>query len=281
MTEPHVFLTGSASGVGLHLTQRFIDAGYRVSATDIQFDRLQELAQERGWSDTQVRCLPLDITKPEAWQESWSKALEFAPRIDLLFNVAGYLKPGYIHETPVSEIDRHMDINVKGLIYGSQLAARHMKPLGNGRIVNIASLAGIAPIPGIALYSASKFAVRGFSLALAQELRPYGVTVTVICPDAIETPMLELQESYEEAALTFSGPKTLTVEDVGDLVFSEVLTKEKPELILPAWRGGLAKLGSALPQLSFWLGSTLSRSGKASQARRLAKKKGSSDELPG
>ena len=165
--------------------------------------------------------------------------------LDRLFNIAAYLKPGYIHETDPQEIDRHIDINVKGLIIGSQLAAKHMVEQGKGHIVNIASLGGIAPIPGIALYSTSKFAVRGFSLALAQELKPLGVKVTVICPDAIQTPMLALQEDYDEAALTFSGPKALSLEDIEKIVFAEVLPNAPIEVTLPWQRGALAKLGGA------------------------------------
>jgi NAD(P)-dependent dehydrogenase (short-subunit alcohol dehydrogenase family) len=75
-----------------------------------------------------------------------------------------------------------------------------------------ASPAAFAPVPGLSLYAASKFAVRGFSLAAAQELRRHGVFVTVVCPDAVRTPMLALQRDYPEAALTFSGPRTLGVE---------------------------------------------------------------------
>src|SRR5205085_5137897 len=126
-------------------------------------------------------------------------------RVDVLMNVAGYLLPGYIHETSADQIERHMDINAKGLMLGTQAAARVMVRQGQGHIINIASMAALAPVPGLCCYSASKYAVRAFSLAVAQELRPHGVYVTAVCPDAVQTPMLDLQVDYQEAAMTFSG----------------------------------------------------------------------------
>ena len=74
------------------------------------------------------------------------------------------------------------------------------------------------PIPGIALYSASKFAIRGFTLALAMEVEQYNVNVTCICPDAVATPMLDLQIDYEEVALTFSGTKPLSAKEIANAV---------------------------------------------------------------
>ncbi|MBK8972037.1 MAG: SDR family oxidoreductase [Hahellaceae bacterium] len=270
MLDKVVILTGCASGLGLHLTQRFLDAGYRVVATDINLAGLEAQAQSRRWPTDQVRVHSLDVTSWAQWQEVWNDTLRTWKHVDILANVAGYLKPGRIHETAVEEIDRHLDINVNGLILGSKLAAEHMVPRGQGHIINIASLAGVAPIPGISLYSTSKFAVRGFTLALAQELKPLGVNATVICPDAIETPMLTLQEDYEEAALTFSGKHTLTVEQVADLILGKVLKDAPPEVLLPEWRGVLAKVGSAMPGLSFRLGNLLGKAGRSEQARRKA-----------
>lgn len=268
MNQQIVFITGSASGVGLHLTERFYQAGYCVVATDIDYDTLKLKASERQWAEHSVLLRKLDITSRSQWKKTWQAAIDRWQGIDVMCNVAGYLKPGLIHQSDPDEIDRHFDINVKGLILGSQLAAKQMVQQGSGHIINIASLAGIAPIPGIALYSASKFAVRGFSLALAQELSPLNVDVTVICPDAIDTPMLALQEHYEEAALTFSGSSVLTVEDIGDAIFDKALKNKPMEIDLPIQRGLMAKVASAAPGISSVLGSYLGKRGKAEQEKR-------------
>jgi 3-oxoacyl-[acyl-carrier protein] reductase len=263
-----VFLTGCASGLGLHLAECFIEKGYRVVATDINLAGLKSLAREKNWQEEQVLIRKLDVSKSSQWQKLWAEVLAEWGQVDVMLNVAGYLLPGYVAETPMEQIDRHIDINVKGLMYGSKLAAEHMVEAGQGHIINIASLAGLAPIPGIGLYSASKFAVRGFTLALAQELKPHGVCVSVVCPDAIETPMLTLQEDYEEAALTFSGNKTLTVEGVADAIFKEALGKQAIEVTIPSYRGWIAKAGSSLPSMSFALSDILGKLGRKKQEQR-------------
>lgn len=102
-------------------------------------------------------------------------------------------------------------------------------------------------------------------MSLAQELKSSGVAVTVICPDAIQTPMLTLQEDYEEAALTFSGNKSLTVDEVANAIFNEVLVHRPMELILPRYRGWLAKVGNLVPQSSFILANILRKKGLQEQ----------------
>lgn len=272
MKNEVIWLTGCASGVGLHLTKAFLARNYRVVATDINVEALKQHAQHYQWNSDQVLLAKLDVTILDDWQSVFDETIQRWNRLDRLFNIAGYLKPGYVHETNIKEIDRHIDINVKGLILGSQLVAKFMVAKGHGHIINIASLAGLAPTPGIALYSTSKFAVRGFSLALAQELKPFGVKVSVVCPDAIQTPMLELQENYDEAALTFSGPKALTLDNIEDAIFSEVIPKATLEVTLPWHRGALAKLGSAFPKTTFLLGDILRRKGQKEQQRRKQQK---------
>lgn len=263
-----VMITGSASGLGKALTRRFIAEGYRVLATDINYEGLRVVAREEGWTGDKVWLRKLDITKPAQWQKLWQALLEKWQAVDMLLNVAAYLKPGKIMRVEHEEIERHMQINVCGLMHGARLAAQTMAEQGRGHIINIASLAGVAPIPGIALYSSSKFAVRGFSLALAQELKPRGVAVTVICPDAIETPMLDLQEDYEDAALTFSGGRTLTVDELVAHVFEKVLPQRPVEVLIPGGRGWLAKLGGAFPGVAFMLSDYLGKKGAEKQAMR-------------
>jgi 3-oxoacyl-[acyl-carrier protein] reductase len=185
--------------------------------------------------------------------------------LDVLLNVAGVIRPGYVYEVAAADVDFHIDINTKGVIHGTHTAARQMLKQGGGHIVNIASLAGIAPVPGLPLYSASKFAVRGFSLAVAQELAPMGVKVSVVCPDAVQTPMLDLQVDKAQAALTFSGSRTLTVQEVAGAILDHVLVKAPLELMLPVQRGWLAKLASAFPGLNARLIDALRRKGERKQ----------------
>lgn len=263
-----IWLTGCASGVGLHLLKAFTKRKFHIVATDINIDALKQHAKNNDLESDKLLLRQLDVNSLDDWTSVFEETVTRWGRVDRLFNIAAYLKPGFIHETDHEEIDRHINTNVKGLILGSQLIAKHMVANRHGHIVNIASLAGIAPIPGIALYSTSKFAVRGFTLALAQELKPFGVKVTVICPDAIQTPMLTLQEDYEEAALTFSGSTALTLENIEHAIFSEVIPNTPIEITLPWHRGVLAKIGSAFPKSIFLLGGTLKGKGQKEQQRR-------------
>jgi len=262
------WVTGGASGVGCHLTDCLLRRGARVMSTDIDLDSLGRAARARGWPEDRLLLRRQDVSDAEHWDASLCELILRWQRLDVLLNIAGIIHPGWLTETRVEDIDRHIDVNFKGVAFGSRVAARRMLEDGGGHIINFASLAGIAPITGIGLYSASKFAVRAFSLVLAQELRPRGVYVTVVCPDAIETPMLVLQEAYEEAALTFSGRRPLTVHDIERVVFDKVLVRRPREVTIPFSRGLQARVVSLFPGLSDWLTGLLRRRGRKAQKTR-------------
>jgi 3-oxoacyl-[acyl-carrier protein] reductase len=236
-------ITGSASGIGRHLTGVLARAGHTILATDVAEEALAAAARADGWDAARVATMRLDVRRPEAWEA----ALDRAGDVDVLLGVAGVIKPGYVHEVAPRDVDLHIDVNVKGVIFGTTAAARRMVARGRGHIVNFGSLASLTPAPGLSLYCASKFAVRGFSIAAAAELAPRGVAVSVILPDAVQTPMLELQLDHEEAALTFSGPRPLTVDEVARVVVDRVLRERPLELAIPLSRGLLARLANTLP----------------------------------
>lgn len=266
-----VLVTGAASGIGKALVGRLVAAHYNVLATDFMFDALQEAAVGEGWPSESVQLAALDVRSATAWQETLEIATHLFGQVNVLCNVAGYLRPGHIQDTTPTDIDKHIDTNVKGVILGTQIISQHMLTYGSGHIINIASLAGIAPVSGLTLYSASKFAVRGFSLAADGDLRPLGVPVTTICPDAVETPMLALQVAHPEAALTFSGPRALTTDEVCDAVLSALVTKPV-EVLLPLQRGLLSKVASLFPAIVRKLEPLFLSAGRKQQAARLKNK---------
>src|SRR5690606_14819464 len=149
-------------------------------ATDLDLIALDAHATEAGWPRDRVECRRLDVTDAQAWDDA-IEATRVGGPLDVLVNMAGYLHPGWVHELDAAEIDRHFSVNVRGVVLGTRAAARTMLAQGKGHIVNVASLAALAPIPGLSLCSASKYAVRAFSLAAAQELRGRGISVTVVC----------------------------------------------------------------------------------------------------
>ncbi len=250
LKEKVILITGAGSGVGQNLAVELEKLGASLVLLDISEKGLKQTLNSLSNQNTEFFIL--DVRSSERWVQVIDKVLEKYKKIDILFNVAGYLFPGYVHEFPLEEIDKHVDINVKGVILGTKLCSKIMIKQGFGHIINIASLAGISPVPGLSLYSASKFAVRGFSLSVAQELKEKGIFVTVVCPDAIQTPMLDVQKNREEARLTFSGGKILSVNEISKLILGVVLKKKPREITIPKTRGFLAKLANLLPnQIAF------------------------------
>ena len=188
-------------------------------------------------------------------------------RLDCLFNVAGVVRIEAVHQASPESIALHIDVNAKGVMLGTCAAAAIMVGQGSGQIVNMGSLAALAPVPGLALYSASKFAVRGFSLAADLELEPRGVRVSVVCPDAVDTPMVDYQLDHPAAALTFSGSRILTTDEVARATMS-LLGKPRPQLVVPWSRGVLARSSMLLPRFVHrWISAQLTARGLKRQQR--------------
>jgi 3-oxoacyl-[acyl-carrier protein] reductase len=258
-------LTGAASGIGRHLAGRLLREGHRVLATDVDESRLQAAARDDAWPSDRVLLRVHDVRDAPAWPEVVDQALQAWGRLDVMLNVAGVLRPSRAHAHDAADVDLHLDVNAKGVIHGTRAAAARMVEQGHGHVVNMASLAGHCPVPGLALYAASKFAVRGFSLAAALELRPHGVFVSVVCPDAVQTPMLDRQVPFPEAALSFSGSRPLTVQEVARVVVEKVLEKRPLEVLIPGPRGALARATSVWPGLALRLAPLMTRRGALRQ----------------
>ena len=145
------------------------------------------------------------------------------------------------------EIDLQVDVNIKGVAHGTRAAALSMLSRNRGRhggvghIVNFSSMGGLATVSGVTLYAASKFAVRGFSLAADKDLREEGLAVSVFMPDAVQTPMVDLQLSHDGAAMAFSGD-ILSLHQVEDCIMNDVLPLRPAETWLSS-RARLARFG--------------------------------------
>ncbi|GMQ26336.1 SDR family NAD(P)-dependent oxidoreductase [Algoriphagus sp. oki45] len=254
-----LILTGAASGIGLHMARKCYQAQIPMILIDI---RENELKDEFGEKE-RIKLLVGSVSDPETWNRALVLAKEWSFPISHLINCAGVIRPGFLVDYSLSDIDFHLDINAKGSILGTTIIGREMKVQGFGHIINVSSLAGLAPVSGLSLYVASKFAVRGFSLAVAAELKAFGVKVSVLCPDLVNTPMLDLQLNYpEEAKLTFSGSgPILQPEDVVKAIL-KLMDKPKAEVTLPASRGWLAKIAGTWPFVGELFRKSLERQGE-------------------
>lgn len=258
-----VLVTGAASGIGRRTAQLLVERGDHVLALDVDEVALHDLA--RAWPVERAATRRLDVRDPDGWRAALDDARARWGRVDVLMNVAGVMIPGRAHEAPIESIERQLDVNARGLMIGTRLAAELMVRQGHGHVVNVASLAALVPVPGIGAYSASKFAVRAYSLATARELAPLGVAVSVVCPDLVDTPMLDAQLGHEEAALAFSGPRALTVEEVARCLVERVLVTREREVWLPRYRGWLARLSDVIPGVADRIQGVLSRRGRRAQ----------------
>lgn len=254
-----IIITGAASGIGLNLAQVLEKERKRMILVDFNEERLFLNFKP---SD-HVKLLVGDVSQKEVWQQVVEISQNESCRISHLINCAGVIRPGFLKDFDLSDIDLHLNVNTKGSIIGTTLIGRVMKQQGFGHIINISSLAGLAPVSGLSLYTASKFAIRGFSLAIAAELKKFGVQVSVVCPDLVNTPMLDLQLDYpEEAVLTFSGPKKIL--QPSDITKELLKLMKNPKLLvcIPEQRGLLAKIAGSWPRIAEVFRKGLEKKGK-------------------
>lgn len=182
-----VVVTGAASGIGLATAEAFAAEGARVWLVDID-PKVAEQARRIG---PPAEARTADVTDPDAMLRLAESIAAQAGRVDVLVNNAGICHSRPADQLTLEDWRRHLDVNLWGVIHGIQAFLPGMLLRGQGRIVNVASMAGLLPFPAVAPYCASKFAVVGLSESLAAELAPRGIGVTVVCPGAVRTALLE------------------------------------------------------------------------------------------
>jgi len=261
MSDQVAVITGAASGVARHFATELLRR--RPQMPLVLVDVNEQALKEAFPPGERVVLHGMDIRSLDAWQRVVDDTLERFGQIDYLFNIAGIDRVALFLDQPLENIDLLIDINLKGSIYGMRIVAEHMAARGSGHIINMASLAGVAPTPGTTLYSATKFGLRSVSLGAAVELRKRGVSVTVICPDLVDTALFDQhisEEDPEAVALIFSGTRALTTDEVSEAIFRAM--RDRPlEIDLPFSRGLLSKLSSAAPSLLLLLYEPLKRRG--------------------
>lgn len=176
MAQPVAFVTGASTGIGFEAAKNLAGHGFTVYAGARRLDRMEPL-KALG-----VHVLPLDVTDEESMSAAVGRVLEERGRIDVLVNNAGYGSFGALEDVELAEGRRQFDVNVFGLARMTQLVLPAMRKAGQGRIINISSIGGKFYEPLGAWYHATKFAVEGMSDALRLELKPHGISVSIIEP---------------------------------------------------------------------------------------------------
>ena len=185
-----VLVTGAAAGIGRATALAFADAGAHLVVSDLQAERLEALRAQLAQRGTTCVVEAVDVSDAAAMQAFAERVHARVPALDVLVNNAGIGYVGSFLDTPLDVWKRVLNINVMGAVHGCMHFLPRMQQAGGvRRIVNIASLAGVAPAPNMAAYAASKHAVMGLTEGLALELRLAGssIGVTTVCPGIINT----------------------------------------------------------------------------------------------
>ena len=179
-----IFITGASRGFGKIWAEAFLKRGDKVAATARNTDTLKELAARYGDA---LLPIQLDVTDRAASFAAINKAKEHFGRIDVVINNAGYGLFGAIEETSEQEARNQMEANVFGLLWVTQAVLPIMRAQGHGHIIQVSSVLGMATLPVLGLYNASKWAVEGLSETLATEVKAFGINVTLVEPNGYNT----------------------------------------------------------------------------------------------
>ncbi|OBK93368.1 short-chain dehydrogenase/reductase [Mycobacterium asiaticum] len=184
MSEKVWFITGTSRGFGREWAAAALKRGDKVAATARNTATLDDLVSQYGDA---VLPIQLDVTDREADFAAVKRAHDHFGRLDIVVNNAGYGQFGFIEELTEQEARDQIETNVFGALWITQAALPYLRAQGSGHIIQVSSIGGISAFPDVGIYHASKWALEGFSQALAQEVAPFGVHVTLIEPGGFDT----------------------------------------------------------------------------------------------
>ncbi len=215
-------VTGAGSGIGKAIARRLAAGGCRVAATDIQEERVSEVARMIRDEGGDALAIRADVAKQEDVDRMTAETVSAFGGLDVVVNNAGVGSSAFIESVQDPEIERVFGVNLVGVIRVTRAATPHLKKSGRGRIVNVASVEGIRGSGLLPVYSATKAGVIGMTRANAVELARFGVTVNAVCPGPIQTEMLSpllADERYHEKLIKGVPMRRLGVpEDVAGAV---------------------------------------------------------------
>lgn len=186
-----VLITGAGRGIGRGMAEAFADWGARLAIADVSEALAEESCAAASRKGAECVPLALDVTREDTVAEGVATAWEALGGIDLLVNNAGVLSVAEVANLELAEWNRVMAVNATGVFLMSRAVVRLMRRNARpGSIVSVASIAGKRGDPGLAHYSASKFAVVGFTQALAREVGAHDITVNAVCPGVVRTEMI-------------------------------------------------------------------------------------------
>ncbi|ABG94419.1 MULTISPECIES: SDR family oxidoreductase [Rhodococcus] len=239
-----VVVTGGGRGIGRATAELFAARGATVCIGDLDRAVADETAAEIG-----ARAYTVDVTSAESWRRFVDAVLADCDRIDVLVNNAGVMPLGGFLEESDATSRMTMNVNVWGPLHGMRMVLPGMVERGRGHIVNVASMAGKLPVPGMAVYNASKFGAVGLSAAVRAEFAPAGVSVSTILPSAVRT-------GLSSGVPLGGGMPTVDPEDVAEAIV-RTLDHRRAETAVPRYLAGWDLIDAVVPERLLDLGRRL------------------------
>lgn len=239
-------ITGAASGIGRALAVRLAEKGARLAISDVNAEGLEETRDRVASLGAEVDARPLDVADRHAVFAYADAVAELFGGVNLVINNAGVTVVGTVAETSIEDFEWLMGINFWGVVYGTKAFLPYLQRAEAGHIVNISSVFGIIAVPQQSAYNASKFAVRGFTEALRQELdgKRSHIGCTTVHPGGIKTNIARAarrigddpiagKANPEKAAAAFEKMARTTPEQAADTILRGVASNKKRVLIGP------------------------------------------------
>jgi NAD(P)-dependent dehydrogenase (short-subunit alcohol dehydrogenase family) len=232
-----VAITGGARGIGKTTAKALVGKGCRVAIGDLDASLAEGAAAELGGGSV---GLALDVSDRGSFAHFLDEAERQLGPVDVVINNAGLMPVAPFVEESDASIKRQLDVNLYGVIVGTQLAIERMRPRRSGHVVNIASSAGKAGVPGIATYSATKHAVVGLTEAVRAEHRDDGIEFSYVMPITVNTQLIEGLKDQR-------GVKRVEPEDVADEIV-DALETGKVDVYVPKQLRASVTMGAVLPR---------------------------------
>ena len=239
-------VTGAGRGIGREVARGLARRGYDVLVTDVNETAAQETAATIG---DRARALQQDVRDPDS-HRAVAQAAQERGSIEVWVNNAGVLRTEKVWEHSDDEVRMLVEANLLGVIWGTRAAVDAMRT-GGGHVINLASMSAFGPVPGLAVYGATKHAVLAFTESIQGDLEEAGIPVRMhaVCPDAVDTGMVRERADEPDAAIIFSsGQKLLQPADVAERMLG-LLDSRALVLAIPRTRVTLLRLTSRYPRL--------------------------------
>jgi meso-butanediol dehydrogenase/(S,S)-butanediol dehydrogenase/diacetyl reductase len=205
-------ITGAGMGIGKAIAERLARDGFQVAINDISEETAQATVKELEAAGATAFAVQADVSNREQAHAMVDSVVEHFGRLDVLVANAGIVQVDPIMSITEADFDKLFSINVKGVIWCAQAAAKHMIAQGGGKIINAGSDASHTSNPMLGTYAASKFSVRVLTQTMAREFAPHGITVNAYCPGIVDTGMWDTIDS--RASEVMGIPRGAMLEEI-------------------------------------------------------------------